>query len=47
LASIFLQLLADSEERNGLGRRAAETVRSQAGATIRTADALEELLATR
>jgi 3-deoxy-D-manno-octulosonic-acid transferase len=45
LATICLELLADPEQRNGLGRRAAETVRSQAGATMRTANAIEELLA--
>jgi 3-deoxy-D-manno-octulosonic-acid transferase len=47
LATIFLELLADPEERNRLGRRAIETVQSQAGATIRTADAIQELLARR
>lgn len=47
LATIFLKLLADPDERNGLGRRAAETARSQTGATIRTADAIEELWARR
>ena len=39
------QLLADDAERNALGKRAAETMRSQIGATARTAGELEELLA--
>ncbi len=47
LPHAFLHLLANEEERKALGRRAADTVRSQAGATVRTADAIEELLARR
>jgi 3-deoxy-D-manno-octulosonic-acid transferase len=40
----LLELLANREERAALGRRAAETMRSQTGATSRTIDALEKLL---
>lgn len=40
-----LELLANPKERAALGRRAAETMRSQMGATVRTLDALEKLLA--
>jgi 3-deoxy-D-manno-octulosonic-acid transferase len=45
LPTVFLNLLANDEERKALGHRAAETVRSQAGATARTADAILERLA--
>ncbi len=45
LPLVLLELLADDAERIALGRRAAETMRSQIGATERTAGALEELLA--
>jgi 3-deoxy-D-manno-octulosonic-acid transferase len=44
LLKIFSELLANHNERKSLGQRAAETIRSQIGATIRTADALQELL---
>lgn len=44
LSSSFLHLLANDAERRGLGQRAQETVRSQAGATARTMEALQELL---
>jgi 3-deoxy-D-manno-octulosonic-acid transferase len=47
LPLVFLELLANAEERRGLGRRAAETMQSQIGATARTANALEGLLARR
>jgi 3-deoxy-D-manno-octulosonic-acid transferase len=47
LPLVFLELLANDEERRGLGKRAAETTQSQIGATARTAAALEELLARR
>jgi 3-deoxy-D-manno-octulosonic-acid transferase len=47
LSTMFLVLLADPEERARIGERAAQTVRSQAGATTRSADAIEELLARR
>ena len=40
----LMELLANPEERASLGRRAAETMRSQTGATLRTIDALEKLL---
>jgi 3-deoxy-D-manno-octulosonic-acid transferase len=45
LPLVFLELLANDAERKALGRRAAETLRAQIGATARTAGALEELLA--
>jgi 3-deoxy-D-manno-octulosonic-acid transferase len=41
----FLELLENPAERAALGQRAAETARRQSGATVRTADALESLLA--
>jgi 3-deoxy-D-manno-octulosonic-acid transferase len=44
LPLVLLELLANDEERQALGRRAAETFRSQIGATARTAGELEELL---
>src|SRR5262249_40103155 len=47
LPLVFLELLANDEERRSLGRRAAETTQSQIGATARTAAALQELLARR
>lgn len=47
LPLVFLELLANEAERKALGQRAAETMRSQAGATTRTADQLEELMARR
>jgi len=45
LPLVLMELLENDAERKALGRGASETVRSQAGATARTADALEELLA--
>jgi 3-deoxy-D-manno-octulosonic-acid transferase len=44
LASAFLSLLADDADRRALGQRAQETVRTQAGATTRTMEALQSLL---
>jgi 3-deoxy-D-manno-octulosonic-acid transferase len=41
---VLLDLLSDPSERAALGRRAAETLRSQMGATERTLKALEQLL---
>jgi 3-deoxy-D-manno-octulosonic-acid transferase len=41
----LMQLLADAAERQALGRRAQETMRSQTGATARTMEALKTLLA--
>jgi 3-deoxy-D-manno-octulosonic-acid transferase len=41
----LMLLLADDEERRALGKRAEETMKSQAGATARTLAALEALLA--
>jgi 3-deoxy-D-manno-octulosonic-acid transferase len=45
LPLVLLELLANDAERIALGRRAADTMRSQSGATARTAGALEGLLA--
>jgi 3-deoxy-D-manno-octulosonic-acid transferase len=45
LPLVFMDLLSNEEERRGLGRRARETMRSQAGATARTLAALQGLLA--
>jgi 3-deoxy-D-manno-octulosonic-acid transferase len=45
LPLVFLELLANDVERKALGQRAAETMRSQIGATARTAGELQELLA--
>jgi 3-deoxy-D-manno-octulosonic-acid transferase len=44
LALAFLHLLADDADRRALGQRAQETVRTQAGATVRTMEALQSLL---
>ncbi len=41
----LMHLLANDAERRALGRRAAETMQSQAGATARTLEALKTLLA--
>jgi 3-deoxy-D-manno-octulosonic-acid transferase len=40
----LMQLLADKADRQALGRRAEETMRSQTGATARTLDALKSLI---
>jgi len=45
LPLVLMELLASGAERQRLGRRAAETMVSQVGATARTADTLQELLA--
>jgi 3-deoxy-D-manno-octulosonic-acid transferase len=45
LADTFLELLGNDQERRELGQRAARLLTSQSGATLRTAEALEELLA--
>jgi 3-deoxy-D-manno-octulosonic-acid transferase len=44
LSSVFLRLLTDDTERDELGRRAAEVLKSQTGATQRTLNALRVLL---
>jgi 3-deoxy-D-manno-octulosonic-acid transferase len=46
LPLVFLELIANDEERRALGRRAAETLQSQTGATTRTLDRLAELVKT-
>jgi 3-deoxy-D-manno-octulosonic-acid transferase len=45
LPLVLLELLANDEARTALGQRAAETMRSQIGATARTAGELQELMA--
>jgi 3-deoxy-D-manno-octulosonic-acid transferase len=45
LPLVLLELLANEAERKALGRRAAETMRTQIGATARTAGELQKLLA--
>jgi 3-deoxy-D-manno-octulosonic-acid transferase len=45
LPLVLMELLANDNERQALGQRAAETIRSQIGATARTVSAVEELLA--
>lgn len=45
LPLVLLELLANDAERKALGRRAAETMRSQIGATTRTADELQRMMA--
>jgi 3-deoxy-D-manno-octulosonic-acid transferase len=45
LPLVLLELLANDVERKALGQRAAETMRSQIGATARTVGELQELLA--
>jgi len=42
---MLMDLLSNETERTALGRRGAETLRSQMGATERTANALEKLIA--
>jgi len=44
LPLLLMDLLANVEERDGLGKRAAETLKTQTGATERTLQALEKLL---
>jgi 3-deoxy-D-manno-octulosonic-acid transferase len=44
LPLVWLELLANDSERKALGQRAAETMRSQIGATARTANELQQLL---
>jgi len=46
LPLVLTELLSDETERAATGHRAAETLRSQMGATQRTLDALRQLLAT-
>jgi 3-deoxy-D-manno-octulosonic-acid transferase len=45
LPLVLMELLANDAERRALGERASATLRSQVGATERTADELQELLA--
>jgi 3-deoxy-D-manno-octulosonic-acid transferase len=45
LPLVLLELLGNDVERRALGQRAANTMRSQVGATMRTADELVEMLA--
>lgn len=41
---VLMDLISNDAERAALGRRAAETLQSQTGATLRTVEALEKLL---
>jgi 3-deoxy-D-manno-octulosonic-acid transferase len=45
LPLVLLELLANDGERTALGRRAVETMRSQIGATTRSADELQRMMA--
>jgi 3-deoxy-D-manno-octulosonic-acid transferase len=45
LPLVLLELLANPADRRALGQRAAETMRSQIGATARTVGELQELMA--
>jgi 3-deoxy-D-manno-octulosonic-acid transferase len=44
LPLVLMELISNPDERAELGRRAAETIRAQMGATERTMQALEKLL---
>jgi len=44
LPLVLMELISNEPARLALGRRAAETLRSQTGATLRSADALQRLL---
>jgi len=44
LPLVFMELISNEAARRALGQRATETLRSQTGATQRTADALQKLL---
>lgn len=44
LPLVLMDLFAHPEERAALGRRAAETIQSQTGATLRTLEAIQDLL---
>jgi len=46
LPLVFMELIADQPQRRELGQKAAETLKSQTGATQRTAAALDRLLDT-
>ncbi len=46
LPLVLMELISNDAERKALGRRAAETLRSQAGATEKTLAALENLLSS-
>lgn len=46
LPVVLMDLFADPEQRAALGQRAAATIRSQTGATLRTLDAIQTLLPT-
>jgi len=45
LPLVLMELISNDAERRALGQRAAETLQSQAGATEKTFNALEKLLA--
>jgi hypothetical protein len=45
LPLVLMELISNESERKALGQRAANVLRSQAGATEKTMSALEKLLA--
>jgi len=45
LPLVLMELISNDAERKALGQRAAETLRSQSGASQKTVSALERLLA--
>ena len=47
LPLVFMELISNAGARTALGQRAAAILRSQTGATVRTAEALQELLRDR
>jgi len=47
LPLVFMELISNASARTALGQRAAAILRSQTGATVRTAEALQELLRDR
>ena len=44
LPLVFMELVSNDPERIALGKRAAETLKEQTGATSRTLEALSELM---
>ena len=47
LPLVFMELIANNDQRRSLGQRAAETLQSQTGATMRTLDGIEKLMSAR
>jgi|SRR4051812_7639358 3-deoxy-D-manno-octulosonic-acid transferase len=46
LPLVFMELIANNQQRLSLGQRASETLQSQTGATMRTLDGIEKLMST-